>query len=47
MRFARLLGPLLGLLGLAAPAAATWSIVVVNTRTGEIVIASALPLKKR
>ncbi|MBL8862191.1 MAG: DUF1028 domain-containing protein [Planctomycetes bacterium] len=37
----RLLALLLSLLVLAAPARATWSIVVVNHRTGEVCVASA------
>lgn len=37
----RSLLPVLGLALLAAPARATWSIVVVNTRTGEAAVASA------
>src|SRR5262245_14184831 len=37
----RLLALALGLALLAAPALATWSIVVVDTRTGEVCVASA------
>ncbi len=41
----RLLLPLLSVLLLAAPAAATWSVVAVDTHTGEVCVASATCLK--